>query len=203
MGRRVLEVNTGRRETSGSGSGSGCGSGSRGRRSVDREGIERESILSEEEEQVVDVHSDTLDSVSEQQNESISHTEPEFDEPFLRGDGGAWEHIAEPSRSRSRTRTHADASEDQQSGGAEDEGGTFGRHYEITIKESIGSMSISPANRDVALGARKGLFIIDLENPYDSPRFLRHQTPWEVADVQWNPHPCRSELVVSTVSLEY
>jgi hypothetical protein len=76
-----------------------------------------------------------------------------------------------------------------------------------------------PANRDVALGARKGLFIVDLQNPYDPPRFLPHNSSWEVADVQvsprplsfsapcayafimqWNPFPHRSEWVVSTVS---
>ncbi|KAK4704736.1 SEA/GATOR complex protein SEA3/WDR59, partial [Phenoliferia sp. Uapishka_3] len=59
-------------------------------------------------------------------------------------------------------------------------------------------MSMSPANRDVALGARKGLFIVDLQNPYDPPRFLPHHSAWEVADVQWNPFPQRSEWVVST-----
>ncbi|KAL8293651.1 hypothetical protein RQP46_000352 [Phenoliferia psychrophenolica] len=66
---------------------------------------------------------------------------------------------------------------------------------------------MSPANRDVALGARKvrtehncprGLFIVDLQNPYDPPRFLPHHSAWEVADVQWNPFPQRSEWVVST-----
>lgn len=44
-----------------------------------------------------------------------------------------------------------------------------------------------PANRDVALGAKKGLFIVDLQNPYDPPRYLPHQSAWEVADVQVRP----------------
>ena len=48
-------------------------------------------------------------------------------------------------------------------------------------------------------GARKGLYIVDLQNPYDPPRFLPHHSPWDVADVQWNPFPARSEWVVSTV----
>lgn len=48
-------------------------------------------------------------------------------------------------------------------------------------------------------GARKGLFIVDLQNPYDPPRFLPHNSAWEVADVQWNPFPARSEWVASTV----
>ncbi|BGP34712.1 hypothetical protein JCM10296v2_006534 [Rhodotorula toruloides] len=75
---------------------------------------------------------------------------------------------------------------------------TFHQLMSIMIDEPIGSMSISPANRDVALGARKGLFIVDLQNPYDPPRFLPHNSSWEVADVQWNPFPHRSEWVVST-----
>lgn len=50
------------------------------------------------------------------------------------------------------------------------------------------------------MGARKGLYIVDLQNPWDIPRFLPHDSAWEVADVQWNPFPARSEWVVSTVS---
>lgn len=47
---------------------------------------------------------------------------------------------------------------------------------------------------------RKGLFIIDLDNPYEAPRFLPQGGTWEVADVQWNPHPARAEYIVSTSS---
>ncbi|GAA5838036.1 hypothetical protein JCM11251_006830 [Rhodosporidiobolus azoricus] len=75
---------------------------------------------------------------------------------------------------------------------------TFHQMLSVFVDEPIGSMSISPANRDVALGARKGLFIVDLQNPYDPPRFLPHSSAWEVADVQWNPFPHRSEWVAST-----
>ncbi|KAI1310244.1 hypothetical protein EDD11_003860 [Mortierella claussenii] len=45
---------------------------------------------------------------------------------------------------------------------------------------------------------RKGLFIIDLENPYEPPRVLHHLTKWEVADVQWNPHFSRENWIAST-----
>lgn len=90
---------------------------------------------------------------------------------------------------------------------------TFYQLMSIMIDEPIGSMSISalpdflpysrrsdtfrllsagPANRDVALGARKGLFIVDLQNPYDPPRFLPHNSSWEVADVQVRPMLLRS-----------
>ncbi|GAA5984809.1 hypothetical protein JCM10908_003515 [Rhodotorula pacifica] len=75
---------------------------------------------------------------------------------------------------------------------------TFYQLMSIHIDQPIGSMSISPANRDVALGSRTGLYIVDLQNPYDPPRFLPHASAWEVADVQWNPFPSRSEWVCST-----
>ncbi|GAA5873777.1 hypothetical protein JCM1840_002070 [Sporobolomyces johnsonii] len=85
-----------------------------------------------------------------------------------------------------------------QAGVERDEEDTFYSMLSIAVDAPIGSMSISPANRDVALGARKGLFICDLQNPWDPPRFLPHDSAWEVADVQWNPFPSRSEWVVST-----
>jgi hypothetical protein len=50
------------------------------------------------------------------------------------------------------------------------------------------------------IASRKGLFIIDLEDPYASPRELHHLTKWEVADVQWNPHQSRHNWVASSVS---
>ncbi|KDQ52927.1 hypothetical protein JAAARDRAFT_61692 [Jaapia argillacea MUCL 33604] len=68
------------------------------------------------------------------------------------------------------------------------------------VGDAVGNMSISPASRDVVLAARKGLFIIDLEAPFEVPRFLPQGGTWDVADVQWNPHPVRSEYIVSTSS---
>lgn len=73
----------------------------------------------------------------------------------------------------------------------------------VQILEPIGSMSISPAQRDVVLGARKGLFIVDLDNPYDHPRVLHNLTTWEVADIQWNPHPSRANWVASTSNQKF
>ncbi|KAF8306083.1 WD40 repeat-like protein [Clavulina sp. PMI_390] len=59
-------------------------------------------------------------------------------------------------------------------------------------------MSISPSGRDLVLAARAGMYIVDLENTRDTPRFLPQGATWEVADVQWNPHHSNSELIVST-----
>ncbi|CAB5366960.1 uncharacterized protein OCT59_019952 [Rhizophagus irregularis] len=68
----------------------------------------------------------------------------------------------------------------------------------IKISQPVGSMSISPSSRDIVLATRKGLSIIDLENPYLAPRELHHLTKWEVADVQWNPHLSCDNWVAST-----
>ncbi|CAG8432743.1 7070_t:CDS:10 [Diversispora eburnea] len=68
----------------------------------------------------------------------------------------------------------------------------------IRVEQPVGGMSISPSSRDIVLAARKGLFIIDLNNPWEPPRGLHHLTKWEVADVQWNPHLAREKWVAST-----
>ncbi|KAI8596525.1 hypothetical protein EDD21DRAFT_388013 [Dissophora ornata] len=75
---------------------------------------------------------------------------------------------------------------------------TMTRQLSIHVEQPVGSMSISPSCRDVVLAARKGLFIIDLEYPYEPPRVLHHLTKWEVADVQWNPHFSRENCIAST-----
>lgn len=75
---------------------------------------------------------------------------------------------------------------------------SFYQQLSIRIEQPVGSMSISPSSRDIVLAARKGLFIIDLENPYEPPRELHHLTKWEVADVQWNPHLAYDKWVAST-----
>lgn len=48
------------------------------------------------------------------------------------------------------------------------------------------------------LNSTRGLLIIDLDNPYSPPRFIRHRIGFEVADVQWSPFAARAEWVAST-----
>lgn len=88
----------------------------------------------------------------------------------------------------------------------------------IALHEPISSLSLSPSNRDVVLGARKGLYIVDLANPWDRPRLVssvahsalrRRLTcvrsyPQRSApvDVQWSVHPIRSHWIVSTSGSE-
>ncbi|KAI3624147.1 hypothetical protein CBS14141_002575 [Malassezia furfur] len=64
----------------------------------------------------------------------------------------------------------------------------------INMMQPMGSMT----SRYVVLGAKIGLFVLDLENPYALPQFYAHRTTWEVADIQWNPHHVRHEWIAST-----
>ena len=75
---------------------------------------------------------------------------------------------------------------------------TFGQDASFHLEQPIGSMTISPSGRDVALASKEGLHIIDLDSPYSPPRHLPHRTQWEVADVQWSPFASRDYWVVST-----
>ncbi|KAK6462707.1 hypothetical protein DFJ63DRAFT_170279 [Scheffersomyces coipomensis] len=65
---------------------------------------------------------------------------------------------------------------------------TFGNSLSLRVDGAIGAMSLSPNGRDALLAGRRGLFVIDLDDPFTTPRWLHHITSWEVADVQWSPH---------------
>lgn len=46
--------------------------------------------------------------------------------------------------------------------------------------------------------SRRGLYVVDLDDPFKPPRWLHHLTSWEVADVQWSPHASKPAWVIST-----
>ncbi|OCF59100.1 vacuolar membrane protein [Kwoniella mangroviensis CBS 10435] len=70
----------------------------------------------------------------------------------------------------------------------------------ISVNQPVGSISISPNSRDVCLASRKGLYILDLVNLNNAPRFIPQGGTWQIADVQWSPHPATSNLILSTSS---
>ena len=71
----------------------------------------------------------------------------------------------------------------------------------IHIDGLVGSATISPSGRDIALASPDGLAIVDLDSPYNPPRRLRsHGLPWLVTDVQWSPFAARDYWVVSTAN---
>ena len=69
----------------------------------------------------------------------------------------------------------------------------FNLNYPVT------SLSISPEGDQACLAAKRGLYIIDLNNPLDDARFLSHYSKWDVCDVQWNPHASKRDVIASTV----
>lgn len=75
---------------------------------------------------------------------------------------------------------------------------TFGKSLSLKVEGGFNAVSINPSGRDVVLAGRLGLYIIDLDDPFSPPRWLHHTTPWQVADVQWSPHPAKPQWVVST-----
>jgi WD repeat-containing protein 59 len=78
---------------------------------------------------------------------------------------------------------------------------TFDADVSIHVDGLVGSATISPSGRDVALASPDGLAIIDLDSPYNPPRRLSsHGMPWLVVDVQWSPFAARDYWVVSTAN---
>lgn len=78
---------------------------------------------------------------------------------------------------------------------------TFDADATFHVDGLVGSATISPSGRDVALASPDGLAIIDLDFPYSSPRRLSsHGLPWLVVDVQWSPFAVRDYWVASTAN---
>ncbi|KAI2632921.1 WD repeat-containing protein [Xylaria nigripes] len=78
---------------------------------------------------------------------------------------------------------------------------TFDADVTIHVDGLVGSATISPSGRDVALASPDGLAIIDLDSPFSPPRRLStHGLPWLVVDVQWSPFAARDYWVVSTAN---
>ncbi|RYP07222.1 hypothetical protein DL764_002668 [Monosporascus ibericus] len=78
---------------------------------------------------------------------------------------------------------------------------TFDVDGTIHVAGLVGSATISPSGRDIALASPEGLSIIDLDSPYSPPRKLSsHGSPWLVVDVQWSPFAARDYWVASTAN---
>ncbi|KAK3489316.1 uncharacterized protein B0T23DRAFT_455348 [Neurospora hispaniola] len=78
---------------------------------------------------------------------------------------------------------------------------SFDADLTIHVDGLVGSATISPSGRDVALASPEGLAIIDLDSPWNPPRRLSsHGLPWLVVDVQWSPFAARDYWVASTAN---
>ncbi len=47
--------------------------------------------------------------------------------------------------------------------------------------------------------SKKGLYIVDLEEPWEPVKTLHQQSKWEVGVVEFNPHPSKASYIASTV----
>lgn len=77
---------------------------------------------------------------------------------------------------------------------------TFGKSLSLRVDGGFNALSMNPSGRDAVLASRKGLYVINLDDPFLPPRWLYDKTPWQVADVQWCPHPAKPSWVVSTAN---
>ncbi|XBW36342.1 hypothetical protein QEN19_001922 [Hanseniaspora menglaensis] len=75
---------------------------------------------------------------------------------------------------------------------------TFEKSLALRVDGGINAVTIAPSGRDVVMASKHGIYVVDLDDPYQPPRFLEHQTPWQVADVQYSPHLQTSTWVIST-----
>ncbi|KAI2637781.1 hypothetical protein GGS26DRAFT_427202 [Hypomontagnella submonticulosa] len=99
-----------------------------------------------------------------------------------------YDHILDPSKKGNAPKSAFDSE-------------TWDADVTIHVDGLVGSATISPCGRDVALASPEGLAIIDLDTPYNPPRRLSsHGLPWLVVDVQWSPFAARDYWVASTAN---
>ncbi|KAJ3158510.1 hypothetical protein HDU86_002735 [Geranomyces michiganensis] len=75
---------------------------------------------------------------------------------------------------------------------------SFPSPQSVHLVQPVTSLSISPNGNDAVLAAKKGLYIVNLEQLHEPPRVIHHMTNWEVSDVQWNPHRARAYWIATT-----
>lgn len=63
-----------------------------------------------------------------------------------------------------------------------DDDDPFSEGATVSVNQPVGSISISPSSRDVCLASRKGLYILDLANLNNAPRFVPQGGAWQIAE---------------------
>ncbi len=63
------------------------------------------------------------------------------------------------------------------------ETGTFYQQITVPLAFPVTSLSISPHADFAVLAAKRGLYLVDLDEPFAAPVHLPHYSKWEVADV--------------------
>lgn len=65
---------------------------------------------------------------------------------------------------------------------AQEDDDPFKEGATVSVNQPVGSISISPSSRDVCLASRKGLYILDLANLNNAPRFVPQGGAWQIAE---------------------
>jgi WD40 repeat protein len=50
--------------------------------------------------------------------------------------------------------------------------------------------------------SKKGIYIIDLEEPWETSKTLYQKGKWEISVAQWNPHPSKASWIASGAGLD-
>jgi WD40 repeat protein len=77
---------------------------------------------------------------------------------------------------------------------------TFSVPYKRILTSSIHGLSLDATGKYAALAGKKGLYIVDLDQPTEVSRSLLSNTKWEVSVVEWNPHPSWKGYIASSAN---
>ena len=77
---------------------------------------------------------------------------------------------------------------------------TINQSLSVHYSKTFNCVAVSTDGRFASLGGKKGLHIIDLDEPSEVTKTLNQQSKWEVSIVEWNPHPERALYIASTAN---
>lgn len=77
---------------------------------------------------------------------------------------------------------------------------TFSRDVSFQVGEDVAAVSLSPSGRDAVLAGLEGINIVDLDDPYATPRSLPYRVTGIVTEVQWSPWAQEPGRIVSTAN---
>ncbi|PRP84715.1 WD repeat-containing protein 59-like [Planoprotostelium fungivorum] len=73
----------------------------------------------------------------------------------------------------------------------------------VNVKKAVNAIAVDATGKYVVLGGKKGLSVIDLDEPYEPGRSLAldsKQNKWEISVVEWNPHKDRAPYIASAAN---
>lgn len=68
------------------------------------------------------------------------------------------------------------------------------------VRKMVNTVAVDMTGKFAVLGGKKGLYILDLDNPTEATRTLNQKSKWDVSLVEWNPHDARKTFIASTAN---